>query len=95
MKTGLSWQQKETQSLWAFSHLPPLWMSETGTQLLVDAPPHSGPGKFDRPVTHGLMKVGSKTSHGWEDHKKISGVGAFRGCPVTELKLYAARADPS
>ena len=27
------------------------------------------PGKFNRPVTHGLMKVGSGTSRGWEDHE--------------------------
>ena len=41
-----------------------------------------GPGKFNRPVTHGLMKVGSETSRGREDHEKISGVDTFRSCPV-------------
>ena len=46
------------------------------------------PGKFDRPVTHGLTKVGSETSCGWEDHKKILGVDAFRGRPVMGSKLY-------
>ena len=49
-----------------------------------------GPGKFDRPVTRGLTKVGSKTSHGWEDHEKTSGVDAFRGRPIMGLKLYSA-----
>ena len=48
------------------------------------------PGKFDRSVTHRLTKVGSKTSRGWEDHEKTSGVDAFRGCPIMGSKLYSA-----
>ena len=46
------------------------------------------PGKFDRPVTCGLVEVGSETSRGWEDGENISGVDAFRGCPVMGWKLY-------
>ena len=41
MKTGLSWQQKRTQSQWALFHPPPLRMSEMGAQPLVDIPPGS------------------------------------------------------
>ena len=48
------------------------------------------PGKFDRPVTHRLVEVGSETSYGWEDREKISGVDTFRGRPVTGSKLYPA-----
>ena len=48
------------------------------------------PGKFDRPVTCGLMNVGSKTSRDWEDHEKTSGVDALRGCPIMGSKLYSA-----
>ena len=47
------------------------------------------PGKFDRPVTCGLVGVGSETSCGWEDCEKILGVDAFRGRPVMGSKLYS------
>ena len=47
-------------------------------------------GRFDRPVTHGLVEVGTKISHNWEDREKISGVDAFRGHPVMGSKLYPA-----
>ena len=49
-----------------------------------------GPGKFNRPVTHRLMKVGSETSCDWEDREKTSGVDTFRGHPVMGSKLYSA-----
>ena len=88
MKTRLSQQWKRTQSQWALFHPPPPWMSGMGTQLLVDIPPGTAPGKFDRPVTHGLVEVGSEASCGWEDSENISGVDAFRGCPVMGSKLY-------
>ena len=47
-------------------------------------------GRFNRPVTHGLVEVGAKISCNWEDHEKISGVDAFRGRPVMGSKLYSA-----
>ena len=47
-------------------------------------------GRFNRPVTHGLVEVGTKISRNWEDCEKISGVDAFRGCPVMGSKLYSA-----
>ena len=49
-----------------------------------------GPSRFDRLVTHGLVEVGSETSHGWEDSEKMSGVDALRGRPVMGSKLYSA-----
>ena len=48
------------------------------------------PSRFDRLVTHGLAKVGSETSRGWEDSEKTSGVDALRGHPIMGSKLYSA-----
>ena len=47
-------------------------------------------GRFDRPVTHRLVEVGTEISRNWEDREKILGVDAFRGCPVMGSKLYSA-----
>ena len=47
-------------------------------------------GKFNRPITHGLVEVGIEISRNWEDHEKISGVDALRGCPVMGSKLHTA-----
>ena len=47
------------------------------------------PGKFDRPVTCGLVEVGNETSRGWEDRGYVSGINAFRGHPVMGSKLYS------
>ena len=48
------------------------------------------PGKFDRPVMHGLVEFGNETSRGWDDREYVSGINAFRGHPVMGLKLYSA-----
>ena len=45
--------------------------------------------RSDKLVTHGLMEVGSETSHDWENHEKTSGVDALKGRPVMGLKLYS------
>ena len=48
------------------------------------------PSRFDRLMTHGLVEVGSETSHGWEDSEKMSGIDALRGHPIMGSKLYSA-----
>ena len=48
------------------------------------------PGKFNRPVTCGLVEVGNVTSCGWEDREYVSGINTFRGHPVMGSKLYSA-----
>ena len=48
------------------------------------------PSRSDKLVTHGLMEVGSETSHNWENCDKTSGVDALKGCPMMGLKLYSA-----
>ena len=47
------------------------------------------PGKFDRPVMHGLVGVRNKTSSGLEGGEYVFGINTFRGCPVMGLKLYS------
>ena len=47
------------------------------------------PGKFDRPVMHGLVEVRNETSHGWEGGEYVSRINAFRGHPVIGSKLYS------
>ena len=43
------------------------------------------PGKFDRPVTHGLVEV----RNSWEGGEYVFGINAFRGHPVMGSKLYS------
>ena len=88
MKTGLSQQWKRTQSQWALFCLPPLGMNETGGPTTSGRSSWLSPGKFDRPVTHGLVEVGNETSCGWEVREYVSGINTFRGHPVMGLKLY-------
>ena len=64
-------------------------MSETGDPTTSGHSSWLSPGKFDRPVMHGLVGVRNETSSGWEGGEYVFRINAFRGHPVMGSKLYS------